>query len=195
MRIQESPLTPKKRNYKALGLQVFASLGISFLLAQIDLQYIESYLYDLRLRSKIVNTRTDNIQLVYITPETIQKFTGFPNAENQDAALEALIAAGPKAIVLDYDLQASPGTAEDKSKLQDFITSHPKIYVAGKSTPFKGEESELFLKAPFEKVRFTPSPKTADTLNFAKDSVTRRALLTYQGRKMLPLQLAELYNP
>lgn len=195
MKIQESPSSPKMRNYKALGLQIVASLGLSFLLSQIDLQYIESYLYDLRIRSKIINSNTDNIRLIYITPETIQKMTGFPNAESQAKVLENILKAQPKAVILDYDLESTKGSPSEKSALQDLITNHSNVYVAGKSTPFKGEESELFLKPPFQKVRFTPAPKTADTLNFAKDGVTRRALLTYQGRKMLPLQLAELFNP
>lgn len=195
MRIQEFSPSNKKRNYKALGLQIIASLGISFLLAQIDLQYVESYFYDLRVRFKALSSHTENIQLVYVTPETIQKFTGFPSAHLQDEVLKKILSTNPKAIVLDYDLQTLTGSVGEKSELQNTIHHNARIFVAGKSTPFKGEESELFLKAPFEKVRLTPFPKTTDSLNFAKDGVTRRALLTYQGRKLLPVQLAELLNP
>lgn len=185
----------RTRSLKALSLQLIVSLGISFVLSQIDLQYVESYLYDLRVRSKIVNTTTSNIALIYVTPDTIQKLTGFPSASNQATLLQKLLAFKPRAIVLDYDLQGSKGTEAEKEALEQLIVTNPSIYIAGKSTPFKGEESELFLKAPFEKIRLTPSPRTADSVNFAKDSVTRRMLLTYQGRKMLPLQVAELYNP
>ncbi|KYG67458.1 histidine kinase [Bdellovibrio bacteriovorus] len=174
---------------------MLVSLGISLILAQIDLQYVESYLYDLRVRSKVINTTTSNIELVYVTPDTIQKLTGFPGAASQGTLISKILAAGPKAIVLDYDLQSAAGSEADKKALENLIASNSSIFVAGKSTPFKGEESELFLKAPFEKIRLTPSPRTTDSVNFAKDGVTRRMLLTYQGRKMLSLQLAELYNP
>ncbi|WP_413568794.1 ATP-binding protein [Bdellovibrio sp. HCB117] len=192
---EEKSVPSKKGNYQALALRILFAVGISILLAQTNLEYIESYLYDLRSRTKLINSTSGNIELIYITPKTIQSFQGFPSASEQNKLLEKIKSQNPKAVVYDFDLNETPGTVEAKNKWEASIVANENIYVAGRSTPLKGEENQLVLSQPFEQISLFPSPKTTDLVNFAKDGVTRRMILTYQDRPLLSTHLAALVNP
>ncbi|KHD89103.1 MAG: histidine kinase [Bdellovibrio sp. ArHS] len=191
---EEKSVPSKKGNYQALALRVLFAVGISILLAQTNLEYIESYLYDLRNRTKLFNSTSGNIELVYITPKTIQTYKGFPSATEQTKLLRLLKAQSPKAVVYDFDLNETPGATSEKDIWESNIVSDKNVFVAGRSTPLKGEENQLVLQQPFEQISLSPSPKTTDLVNFAKDGVTRRMILTYQDRPLLSTHLAGLFN-
>lgn len=176
-------------------LRVVLALGVAFLVVQINLEGVESYLYDLRVKTKLLTPSSDNISLVYITPATVQKYNGMPSAVIQTQLLQKLLSVNPKAVVYDFGIDESPGSVDEKNKFESALISQDKIFVAGKSTVLRGEEKLLYFGDPFEQVKATPAPKTSDQLNFAKDGVTRRMLLTYQNQPMLQLQLAGLVNP
>ncbi len=193
--LDEKSGTSTKSSLKALALRMLFAVGISFFIAQTNLEYIESYLYDLRVRAKIGDTVSDNVELIYITPQTVQLYKGFPSAKEQIALLQALATHRTKAIAYDFILDETPGSINDKNAWEAAIISTPHVYVAGRTTQMKGEEDQLFLADPLEKVATIPAPKTTDLVNFAKDGVTRRMILTYQDQTMLPVRLAALVNP
>ncbi|MGZ3775432.1 MAG: ATP-binding protein [Pseudobdellovibrionaceae bacterium] len=185
----------QKGSFKALALRVVFAVGISILISQTNLEYLESYLYDLRVRTKIVNTTSGNIELIYITPETIHAFKGLPSAKEQSQLLDILLAQNPKSITYDFKINEMGGDIVDIKVWQNKIVGNKNVFVAGRSTPLKGEESQLYLKEPLEKIILSPAPKTTDSVNFAKDGVTRRMILTYQQNSLLPLKLASPFNP
>ncbi|UXR64298.1 CHASE2 and HATPase_c domain-containing protein [Bdellovibrio bacteriovorus] len=193
--LEEKSGTPAKSSLKALVLRMLFAVGISFFIAQTNLDYLESYLYDLRVRTKIGNTTSGNIELIYITPQTVQLYKGFPSAKEQTALLKTLAAQQTKAIAYDFNFDETPGNVDDKNVWEETIISTPNTYVASRTTPMKGEEDQLFLQDPLEKVAIVPAPKTTDLVNFAKDGVTRRMILTYQDQTMLPVRLAALVTP
>jgi hypothetical protein len=180
---------------KSLGLRLIFAFAVAFLISQLNLEYIESWFFDLRIRARISQKNTENIQLIYITPATIQKLKGMPDSEYHNVILKKLISSGAKAIVYDIPINETQGALQDKKAWATTIANNLQVYVASKETTLKGEEKNLYLSFPFENLKATPAPKTADTLNFAKDSVTRRMILTYQDLPILQLQLARLYNP
>ncbi|MNJ99902.1 Sensor protein SrrB [compost metagenome] len=192
--LEEKSAFKKSLNVTSM-LRLVLALGIAFLVIQINLDSIESYLYDLRVKTKLITPSSEKIHLIYITPETVQKYKGLPSSVQQVKLLEKLVAAQPRAIVYDFGIEESPGTVDEKNLFEAALISQKDIYVAGKATVMKGEEKLLYFADPFEQVQATPAPKTSDQLNFAKDGVTRRMLLTYQDMPMLQLQLATLYNP
>lgn len=163
-------------------------------MAQVNLNYIESYLYDLRLRTKILRPQPGNIELIYITPQTIEHFKGLPSAQIQNALLEKLHTAGALSVIYELNLVETPGSFEDKNNWEASILNFKNTYVAGRDVPLKGEERNLFLPQPMERIALTPGPKTADISNFAKDGVTRRMMMTYQNSPLLQLQVARLVN-
>ena len=192
---EETSAFPKKGDYKGFALRTAFALAISFFIAQTNLDYIESFLYDLRVRTKILNPTSGNIELIYITPQTVQLFNGLPSAKDEDSLLRTLVAEGAKAITYDFAISETPGSTDNKNDWEATIVENKNVYVAGRSTSLKGEEKLLSLPDPLEKVTLVPAPKTSDSLNFAKDGVTRRMILTYQGNTLLPAQLASLFNP
>lgn len=193
--LSENSASSKRSEYKSLALRIAVSLGISLVITQINLEYPESYLYDLMYRTKPFSTAPENIELVYITPETVQTLKGLPNADLQTDIARKLTTAGVKAVVYDFDLSETPGSEDAKNQWEETFKSSAHFYVAGRDTPLRGDEKQLALPEPLEQITFTPAPKTSDLVNFAKDGVTRRMLLTYQRRPMLPLTLASFYNP
>ncbi|WII73090.1 CHASE2 and HATPase_c domain-containing protein [Bdellovibrio sp. 22V] len=190
----EETSSSKRGAYK-VALRMAFAMGISFFIAQINLEYIESYLYDLRVRTKLFNPTSGNIELIYITPQTVQLYKGLPSAKEQNALLKNLEAAGAKAVVYDFNVVETPGSTPEKNEWEATVVQSGNVFVAGRTTPLKGEENQLFLADPLEKMSLSPAPKTTDLVNFAKDGVTRRMILTYQGRSLLPVQLASLVNP
>ncbi len=194
------PATEKKVEIKKFLpltslLRLVLALGIAFLVVQINLEGVESYLYDLRVKTKLFTPSSEKIHLIYITPATVQKYNGLPSSTVQAELLKKLTSAQLKALVYDFGIDESPGSEDEKNAFEAALISQKNIFVAGKATVLRGEEKLLYFADPFEQVKATPAPKTSDQLNFAKDGVTRRMLLTYQGQPMLQMQLASLENP
>lgn len=187
---------PQKRGLdKAFLLRVIFALGMAFIVAQINLDYAESYLYDLRVSLRLTTPTPQHTELIFIRPSTILKFKGVPSADIQNEVLKKILEQKPKAVVYDFNLDETTGSTDEKNKWEATIVSHPNVFVGTPNTPMKGEEAQLYLKDPLEKVRAVPYPKTADSLNFAKDRVTRRMMLTYQDSPMLQVQLAAMFKP
>ncbi|WP_413558733.1 ATP-binding protein [Bdellovibrio sp. HCB209] len=192
---EETSNSSKPVQYRVYAIRAILAMIMAALIAQINLDYAESWLYDLRIRSDLFARTSNNIELVYIKPTTVQNFKGQPNAKDQTAILHNLLAANPRAVVYDFAINEAQGSEEDKEEWANLITQNPQVYVATPNTPLKGEEQSLYLPLPYENIRMVPAPKTSDTINFAKDRVTRRMLLSYQDTTMLPTTLAALYNP
>ncbi len=191
------PLASEEKpfNLRSLLLKAIFALGLTFFMAQVNLDYIESYLYDLRMRFNPARPNPGNIELIYIKPETIQAFKGYPSAKDQAHLLRMLLSAGATAVVYEFDIKEVPGSIAEKNLWESVIVKNKNVFIAGRGVPLKGEESQLILPDPLEKVTLSPGPKTADISNFAKDGVTRRMMFTYQDRALLPLELAALVNP
>lgn len=182
-------------SFKSLALKTIFSLGLTFFMAQVNLDYIESYLYDLRIRFNPARSQPGNIELIYMTPQTVQAFKGLTSASAQRNLLKKLLGAEPAAVVYDFDISEVPGTIEEKNSWETDIVANKSVFVAGRDIPIKGEESRRILPDPLEKIHLSPAPQTADISNFAKDGVTRRMILTYQDQILLPLKLAALISP
>lgn len=185
----------KKGGLKALALRIAFAVGITIFISQINLEYLESYLYDLRVRTKLGNSTSGNIELIYITPETIHAFKGLPSAKDQNRLLETLLKADPRSVTYDFNISEVSGDSLEMNAWEKTIVEHNNVFIAGRITPLKGEENQLYLKEPLEKVVLSPAPKTSDSVNFAKDGVTRRMILTYQDTSLLPVKLAAQVNP
>ncbi|QDK46817.1 histidine kinase [Bdellovibrio sp. ZAP7] len=192
---EETTNSSKPVQYRVYAIRAVLAMIMAFLIAQINLDYVESWLYDFRIRSQLFQRTSEKIELVYIKPSTVQAFKGQPNAKDQTAILYNLLAAHPRAVVYDFAIDDAQGSEEDKAEWANLIVQSTNVYVATPDTPLKGEERSLYLPLPFDHVRMVSAPKTSDTINFAKDRVTRRMLLSYQDSMMLPVTLAGFYNP
>ncbi len=192
---EETLRASKRSQYRTFALRALFAVGMAFLIAQLHLEFIESWLFDVRVETKLLTPSSDKIELIYITPNTVQKFKGLPDAAAQKQLLKNILASNAKAIVYDFAVDESAGNVDSKNSWEAVIVANKNVFVASKATVLKGEEKSLYLPDPLEQVKSVPAPKTADVLNFAKDSVTRRMILTFQGSPMLQVQLASLFNP
>lgn len=173
--------------------RIFFSLICAAIICQFQLDYIEFFLYDLRTRFSPTST-SGRIELVIINQETLRNRSGFPSASDQTELLKILSKDSPSAIFYDFDLNKSAGSYDDKSTWARTISELPHIYLSTDDLPLLGEKIKP-LPPPLQNLKIIPAPKAKDTMNFAKDGVTRRLMLIYQDSKMLQLQVAELANP
>lgn len=174
-------------------LRIVFALFVAVLISQIKLDYIESYLYDLRVRARPTPTHSSEIELIFINPGTVQKLKGDPSARDQEELLRRLAAEKPLAVVYDFDLSQVEGSYADKNAWAQEAKALPHVYATSKGLFMKGQEGRL--PPPLDAIPLRPAPKTTDTVNFGKDGVTRRMMLTYQGGLMLTPIVASLVNP
>ncbi|MFN7729630.1 MAG: ATP-binding protein [Bdellovibrio sp.] len=185
------------------------ALAFSFVLVQLKLDFLESYLFDLRFRLRPVSTVSENVEIILVDQKTVEHFKRIPGFEDHIAVLKTLLAQNPKAVVYvtpliksgeseeeeGRALAAPQGTPEKARELSELLASSGRVYQMTDRLFLKGESGQNKLPAPFEKVPLLAGPKTADLNLFAKDGVTRRVLIDYQGEPLGHAQLAAEFNP
>ncbi len=179
---------------RATVLRTLFAILIAALIVQIKIDFIDSYLFDLFVRTNPSKSSSEKIELIFITPETVAKLNGTPQAQQHALLLEKIKADQPLAIFYDFDLSKVTGSASDMQKWSLLAAETKNIYTASKDLPMKGE-AIVQLPKPLDIIKSVPAPKTADRVNFGKDGVTRRAMLSYQGEPMLQPLLASLVRP
>ena len=68
------------------------------------------------------------------------------------------------------------------------------FYVATNELEMKGTVNKLKLKPPLDRINFSSCPRTSDVNLFARDSVSRRLMISYQDQTMLQPTIASYYN-
>lgn len=170
----------------------FATL-ITALLAPFKLDVLEYTTYDWRMQLSPRPATSGQVTLLSVEHETLKKLKHEPEALDWAVALQKLAQAKPAAVVSFFHPSQIEGSYDDLVFLAD---------VAGR-LPFKYGHTELPkpgvgrldpLPPPFEKLEISPAPRTLDVKILAKDGVTRRLVLSYEGQMTLHPRLAELFN-
>lgn len=174
-------------------IRIGFAITIAFFLCQIELDYLESLSYDLRFRVKPTSPASGHIATIAIDPFTIESLKRDPSVSDNIQALQTLKEARPRAIVYTIDPDGLVGTYHELEQLAAIAKELP-VYVASKSLPIKGLESEIQLAPPLDKLAVIPGPKTIDETLFARDKVTRRMILEFEGKMTLHPILASMYN-
>jgi signal transduction histidine kinase len=169
------------------------ALTIAVFFCQIELPYLDSLSNDWRMRLAPTTSTSGNVVTVAIDPLTVESLERDPNAIDHIRLLQKLKLAKPRAIVYTIDPDGIVGTYEDLEQLAKISENLP-VFVASKSLPIKGLENELKLAPPLDTLAVIPGPKTVDTTLFAKDNVTRRMILFFEGKMTLHPLLASMYN-
>ena len=199
MALPPSLKEPSKRQaikrFTFLALRVGLALALAVFISQIKLDYLESYFYDLRVRLRPAPETSGNIALVMIDPSTVEKLKGTPSLAHHAEFLKKIQSVQPRALL--YDLKV-PDLKGDLKEANDFAAateSFQQFFVLTDALEMRGEEGQLKLNPPFEKIKLFSGPKSSDRANFAKDGVTRRVLISYQNQIMAHPYLASQYNP
>jgi len=194
----------KYTQWAQFSFKVFLAIVAGLLVSSFKLEFIESYLYDLRTRAKAVfdanEIKNTPIALVLITTKTVERYQGFPQYKDHAEFLAKLYNYQPQYILYDFksregELRDTPGTDEEKILFAKTALEFPRLHILTDDTEMKGEAGRLKLKEPLHDLDVATSGKAADFTLFAKDGVNRRLMFTYQNQKLLPLTAASYYNP
>lgn len=195
---------PTPLQYRQIALRIVFALIASAAISSLKLDYIESYLYDLRvsLKSSLGLSRPKNSPIILITIDngTVERYKGFPDYGVHAEFINKLILGQPRFVVYDFrskdgDIKDIEGTAEQKSAFAFSTQQIQDFYFTSDDLEMKGETGKLKFNFPLDHLKIFPSPKCPDTLLFAKDSVIRRMMLRYQEQQLLHPFAASYYNP
>lgn len=175
-------------------LRAGLALAISVFIFQINLDFFESYLYDLRMRIRPAPAATGNVELIFIDPKTVEALRGQPDFGDHAVLLQRLAAAKPRAVLYNLPIRDLKGGDLARGLFIREARSIPQLRVLTDALQMKGEENNLRLPAPFQDIPVASGPLSTDAKNFAKDGVTRRFLIEYQGTQVVHVPLAAELN-
>lgn len=193
----ENPSTNSgnRRKFSLIALRIFLASVIAIFFSQVNLDYLEAYLYDLRIKTTPTAETSQNIHLILFDNKSVQGLKSDLKPAILSELIKKIRAENPRHIVINVNVEELPGTLEAKQELVHIATTTPNLVVVTNNLALKGDEGGLSLPAPYEKVNVASAPKTSDVKIYAKDGVTRRMLISYQGRPLLHAQIATEYNP
>jgi signal transduction histidine kinase len=163
-----------------LSRALFAA-AITVILAQFPFDYIESFTYDLRVRLAPPPKPSGLIETVVVDFATMKELGRAPSANDFREVLEKLSQAGADTIISFINLSETVGSLDESRLLAESAQKIPRFMVALDDVPLEGEQDALKLSSPFERVQAVSAPVPIDRNIFARDDVTRRIMLAYQG--------------
>lgn len=187
MRRELSKLTKFNKQSLLLLIRYGLAASVGILISQVSLAFLESWTLDLRMVYRPREPISQELALVAIDAKTLQATNEVPNAEQQRQVLEKILAAEPTKLIYFFNLSQITGTQAEKEALAHTL-ENPRVWVAVDELASPGRD-ELRQKPPFENVRGVAAPTTMDKVLLAKDGVTRRMILNYQGVNTYQLDL------
>jgi signal transduction histidine kinase len=174
---------------------IFAALAVSLASSQLNLHFFEAYFYDWRVSLKPKAVPSTFIEMAFIDLNTVQKLKSVPSVIQHTIFLEQLLKENPRGVIYLLSPEDLKGSTEEKLQFTKVAKQFRNFYFVTKELELRGEEGRLLLKPPFEGLREFSGLISADKINLAKDGVTRRMMLAYQGRLLLHPYLASQINP
>lgn len=178
------------------ALRILFALLITFLICQIELHFFDAVFFDLRTQFRPSPPTSDLIRMVIFDNQTVEKLKSLPQATDHEAVFKNIFESEPTQVLVVTDLTKIPGSDLDKKRLATTLAGFPKLSVALNSLEMKDDaSSRLKIAEPYSSLNLVSAPKTSDSKLFAKDGVTRRALISYQGQPVFHPLLALGYSP
>jgi signal transduction histidine kinase len=181
--------------YTPALIRVSLAIAIAFIIVQFKFDYIESFLYDIRMRARPTSAVSGHVQTIAIDPLTIDSLHRAPNAADHIQLLERLKAAEPRVVIYLINPGEITGSYEELKSFADIAQSFPHFIVAIPDVWPKSQAGEFKQAPPFEKLHGVSAPSTSDLNLGAKDDVTRRMFISFEGQPTMDPQVAALYNP
>ncbi len=175
-------------------VRVSFALSIAFILNQFSFDFIESYLYDLRMRLKPVSPMSGFVQTIAIDPKTIDSMNRTPNASDHLKLLSQLKEAGVKVVIYLISPGEVVGSYDELVALAHKAEEFPFFMIAISDVWPKSQEANFIPRPPFEKLKAVSAPYTSDLKLAAKDDVTRRMFTSFQNEMLMHPTVAGLYN-
>lgn len=175
------------------SIRLILAALVTVLLAPLNLDFFEYSAYDLWVQLSPKPNPSGDIVLVRVDSDTVKALSHEPEALDWAVALQKLGQAKPGQIVSLINPTQIQGSYEDLSMLSD-IARHLPFQYAEDDLPKTGMAKLEPMAPPFENVPIEPAPKTSDLYWLAKDGVTRRVIVNYEGQFTLHPKLAAKFN-
>lgn len=170
------------------------AFAITAVLIQFPFDYIESFLYDVRVRIRPAPLPSGHVETIVIDDSTVKSLGRVPNAVEFKTLIDRLNRAGAHTIVSLVSPVEAVGSLDETRALARAASEAKGFIVALDDVPLGGEKDALKLAPPFENVRTASAPVPVDRNIFARDDVTRRMMLAYQGLPTMHPIVASEFN-
>ncbi len=174
-----------------VAFAVIASVGLN----HFDLESVEFWFYDQRVRLSPSTEKSNLFELILIDEETFKDKQKYPSIHNLGAVLDQVLKGEPRAIMVNFPPQDLEGSDLEKVGFANRFEKQKGLYFTRDELRPENDYQTSLLPSPFGQLPVAFAPKTHDRKSFAKDGVTRRVILSYQGSSMLQKQLALMWNP
>lgn len=183
------------RVYADVLIRIGFALAIAFVVTRFRFDYLESLLYDGRMRLKPASQVSGKVVTIAVDRKTIDTLHHAPNAVDHTQLLLALRKHRPRAVVYLVAPIDLVGSRDELERFAKTAADTPRFIVAVDDAPMKGADDSFFHQPPpFDKLRVEAAPSTSDRNSFARDTVTRRMFTSYQGQPFMHLKLAMEFN-
>jgi signal transduction histidine kinase len=186
--------TKRKRRWVFAGLRVALALAIAFFICQLQLDYIEGFFYDLRIRVRPEPKTSGQIALIAIDTKTQEVLKRLPEAADFSLVFKQLETSNPRHVLYADDFMEVMGSYEQLEEVAENAKKVNFMVLEDRKLPEKGLEDEFRLLPPLQDIPVKSSPKTMDLQNFAKDGVTRRMIFDLEGTPLAHMTIAQEYN-
>ena len=196
----------RRRYTKEINFIIKTLFGLlaAQLISSLNLEYFESSLYDLRLKTKselgLSQIKDPKIVLVMINSKTVEKYGGYPSFKDHALFLQKLKDYDPQYLL--YDLKMTTdntteieGPKPDQLAFKEQALLFKNFHVLTQEFGMKAERDKRKLAEPLSELNLSSAPRTSDNTLFAKDGVSRRLMISYQDQNLLQPLIAAYYNP
>lgn len=178
-----------------IGLRLLLALGLSIGISHIKLDYLESFFYDLRVKTKATSPNAKKVALVLFGSQSAESLKSDLSATILSKTLLKIEEQKPRFIVVNLRLKDITGTDLEKKTLSDMAAKIPGLYLTSNDLLLKGDKKTLSMPYPWDTFPIASAPQTSDSKILARDNVTRRMLISYQDIPLLHTIVAGTFNP
>lgn len=187
--------------YRILRLALAVAAGLAIQLIKLD--PIEYLTYDWRLRFRSPPPKTGNIITVAIDKPSVKilgnynEFGSELSPETHLNFLKKIMSKKPKAIVYTINRESNiPISKESEKSIEELaLYTENKPIFFGKDLIFNPNDTSMSqFDKPFDHFKTLQAPVTRDRESFGRDTVTRRALITYDGFPTMPVIMAREFT-
>lgn len=183
-----------QRGHVNLILRTVGALAITAILVQFPLYGLEFLTYDLRHVLSPEQGRSGHVLTVAIDKDTMSSLEREPTPLEIKQVIQTIASGGANSTLwVSWPVKIS-GEPEEKKTLALAMESTPSFAFFADDIPVVGEESSLIPPDPFQKAKVYPGLISRDLKNFAADDVTRRAVISFEGKLLGPAELAQSFN-
>ncbi len=179
---------------KRAWLFIFAAaLLLTLSLQFFEFETVEAVFYDARVRLKPHPQGSSQIQLVVFDENDLKQQGQLNNAHLVQNLLNSVLSAQPLGVAIELPLKDL--FEQDPHGRIDIENLSAPTYWLTSEFVATGAGKDYILQNRLPKVRIQPGPISVDRNNFARDGVTRRALLSYRDEPTGQYLLAQILNP